>query len=159
MKLHVVEEDGCGEGKHSRSGDEEATNGAESRPRKHLRCTNGSESHTMRGLTAGLLRVNFGQVTRKKQCVIVGDLFPAWVLHLPAMGFEIEHILLKDPKYVALLRSLCGLVVPIWSGTAWERLVALWPKLKEGVVAFVDGRAGEGLLSLMAGVGIGEVYS
>jgi hypothetical protein len=155
-ELHVVEED---DWRHRGMKHPWAEGGLEQlmRPMKQSK-TAVMKTHTMRGLTSGVVRVHCGNRPRKK-CVVLGDSFPSWILHLPSLGFEITHILLKSTQYLALIRRLCGLVVPIWSGSEWEKSVSLWPRLDKDAVAFVDGRAGEGILALLSGIGIDDVYS
>jgi hypothetical protein len=112
--------------------------------------------YSLRGVTKGSLIIS---KRPRKPCVVLGDLFPQWLLHVGELGYNICHVLIRDPIYLKCIHKLCGPTVPVWSGTDFGKFVALWPTNTVDLTCFVDGRDTTQLLHLLSSVGVNRVVS
>jgi hypothetical protein len=114
-------------------------------------------SHTLRGLTDGCLRVRSN--THKPPCLVIGDSFSSWLIHVPEFGFRVDQVIVKSPRHVAFIHRVCGDDVPVWCGTDLRTLVSTLLLHEDLKVCFLDGQVTSGLLEVLDGVGIVEVLS
>ena len=113
---------------------------------------------TLRGLTAGRIKL-VGEEQSRSRCLVVGDCFPTWLLHYSSLGFKLDRVLLKSPRFLELIYQVCGRETAVWSSPTWESLDAVWPHLGKEVVCLLDGRITGGLLNMLVALGIENVYS
>jgi hypothetical protein len=114
-------------------------------------------SHTLRGLTDGCLRVSAN--IHKSPCLVIGDSFLSWLIHVPEFGFQVDQIIVKSPRHVAIFHRICGDDVPVWCGTDLGILISALAFREDLKVCFLDGRVTSGLLDALAGRGIVDVLS
>jgi hypothetical protein len=110
----------------------------------------------MRGLTEGCLII---LDTPQKPCIVIGDFFPSWLLHVSEVGYRVDHVLVKKPSYVSCIHTICSAEVPVWSGGNLSLMVSRLSLTEDTVVCFVDGRITSGLLAVLLMVGIQDVIS
>jgi hypothetical protein len=75
------------------------------------------------------------------------------------LGYQICHVLIKDPIYLRCIHRTCGPLVPLWSGTDLGKLVSNWPPNTGDLTCFVDGRVTTKLLGVLSLVGVEQVVS
>jgi hypothetical protein len=95
----------------------------------------------------------------KKPCVVIGDCFPNWLLHVSELGYRVNQVLVRSPSHVSFIHKICGADVPVWSGGDLRLLVATLSLVEGTVVCFVNGRITSGLLDALGVVGIQDVVS
>jgi hypothetical protein len=95
----------------------------------------------------------------KIPCVVIGNVFPSWVLHMSELGYRIEQVLVQVPSLAKCIHKVCGMDVPIWSGANFPDLIGALSLQGEETVCFVDGHVTSGLLTALSNVGIQEVVS
>jgi hypothetical protein len=93
----------------------------------------------------------------KKPCVVIGKVFPSWLLQVPELGHQAEQLLVQFPSHVVCIHKICSADVPIWSQANLPELVAALSPQGEGAVCFIDGCVTLGLLAALTNVGIQEV--
>jgi hypothetical protein len=120
--------------------------------------TDEAVSYTMRGLTTGSVKVK-GGTEPMKHCVILGADFPSWVLHVRTLGFCVDQILVHERTHVERLQAICGAGTKVWSGRDWRSGMTGWTFLDQDITAFVDGRVTTQVVSLLASVGISNIFS
>jgi hypothetical protein len=112
--------------------------------------------YSLRGVTKGSFLIS---ERPRRLCVVLGDLFPQWLLHVGELGYSICHVLIRDPIYLKCIHKLCGPTAPVWSGTDFGKSVALWPTNTADLTCFVDGQVTTQLLHLLSLVGVTWVVS
>jgi hypothetical protein len=95
----------------------------------------------------------------KKPCIVIGDCFPNWLLHVSTLGYRVEQVLVRSSVHASLIHKICGPDVPVWSGGDLRLLVAGLSLAKGTIVCFVDARITSGLLDALGVVGIQDVIS
>jgi hypothetical protein len=115
-------------------------------------------SYTMRGLTTGSVKVKLGKGPMKP-CVILGVDFPSWVLHVRTLGFCVDQVLVHECTHVERLQAICGVGTKVWCGRDWRSGMTGWTFSDQDITAFVDGRLTTQVVSLLASVGISNIFS
>jgi hypothetical protein len=114
-------------------------------------------SHALRGVTNGSLWVKSSAY--KAPCLVIGDSFSSWLVHVPELGYRVDQALVKSPCHVNFIHKICGDTVPVWCGTDLAGVVLAVSLHKKVIVCFLDGRITVGLLEALAEAGIEEVVS
>lgn len=127
------------------------------RPTKKTRSDPVDISHSLRGITFGTVKIRSS--VRRHDCVILGEEFPSWCLHVESFGFQPTQVLVRRPTYVPYLHAVCGSNSQVRSGSDWDLGIRSWPTTVKGLPAFVDGRLTTQLADLLGSAGIVDILS
>ena len=64
---------------------------------------------------------------------------------------------MKNPRFLETIYQVCGRETAVWSSPDWEKVDGL--ALQGAVISLLDGRVTGGLLDMLRGLGIENVYS
>ena len=112
---------------------------------------------TLRGLTEGRIPLVGNEI--RARCLVLGDCFPSWLLHLTSLGYNLDRVLLKHPRFLEQIYLVCGVDAAVWSSADWGAVCTSWPHLGKDVICFLDGRVTGSILGLLMGLGVESVYS
>ena len=112
---------------------------------------------TLRGLTEG--RIKLRDEVDRPRCLVMGIDFPSWLCHISSLGFKLDRVLLKHPRFLEQVYLVCGTDAAVWSCPDWESVGVSWPYLGKEITCFLEGRATGRILGMLMGLGVENIFS
>ena len=111
----------------------------------------------LRGIEAG--RIPVEDSPDFVPCLVLGRSFPCWLFHLTSLRLKLNRIILQSPIHLDLVVQAFPLPARVDVCQQWGDTLSPSLSFPEGTICLLEGRVTGTLLSLLAGVGIHEIFS